>query len=475
MDPWPTLYHAPALRQLLADSEPGVRALAAEALATLHQPEDLPRLAVLVQDPAEALMELVAAPMPQSVRMATPEESAKFKQATPEELEQMPTQHTWHKSLVANHAAWALYTMLGECCPREVADLRQVYTAGHGGWTPPLPKDISVFTRLATGDPKDHLWYWQEYIHRALDEREYDGAKKKEWMKSFVAEMRSWPAERRAMVRLMAIYYHTGGADALYYDRPDARLFDDSLELGLPKERIYELLDGVGVWPDENLHGGGPYLVRERLVLAWKECFDAKDVPRLMALFSDSKIHESPIRVGLVIALANLMPATHAASEDPATAEGFLRRVLREDRVGFVRARAALELMRMDLGVHWALLSDVFFANKERSDEFAYHFLEWFNRAPAGDNPTRKLVELVSDERFRPLWLETEKPAGKGMSGGRCRHWAASAINIRAGRTVITDEDMKALKDPEQGSAWLKLMLKRVNEIGKTTSSVTPR
>ena len=51
---------AMSLRALLSDKVPGVRALAAESLATLHQPEDVSRLAALLTDGAEATMELQA-------------------------------------------------------------------------------------------------------------------------------------------------------------------------------------------------------------------------------------------------------------------------------------------------------------------------------------------------------------------------------------------------------------------------------
>jgi hypothetical protein len=47
---WPGLADAAALRGLLDDKNPDIRAMAAEALATLHRPEDVPRLARLLGD-----------------------------------------------------------------------------------------------------------------------------------------------------------------------------------------------------------------------------------------------------------------------------------------------------------------------------------------------------------------------------------------------------------------------------------------
>lgn len=87
----------------------------------------------------------------------------------------------------------------------------------------------------------------------------------------------------------------------------------------------------------------------ERLALGWRECFDAEDVPPLLARFSNSKDDLWwNARAALVVALANLMPTTGTTSEDPSTAESFLRRTLQEDHDVWIRTRAALELMLED-------------------------------------------------------------------------------------------------------------------------------
>ena len=244
---WPAAADAPALRALLTDEVPGIRALAAETLATLHQPEDVSRLAALLNDHAEAVMELQAPFVRQ-------QSSGPLVGPGPDAV----TGHTWHNSNVASHAAWGLDLMLGDCCPEAVS------TLSHNElWPRPVAIDPSLLASLAAGDPHDHLWYWQEYIHRAIHQVE-DTAKgrvrpgtpgywsrladeqersKEEWMKSFFVQMRAWPAERRAMVRLLASNVHQGGADMAYYDTPRWLLFKGPLELGLEKDRILELLD----------------------------------------------------------------------------------------------------------------------------------------------------------------------------------------------------------------------------------------
>jgi len=449
---------------LLADQVPGIRALAAEALATLHQPEDMPRLAALLTDSAEAPMELLA---PTVGQFATLKD---FIGAGPDAV----TRYTWQKSCVATHASWGVHLMLGECSQADLASLKP----------------------LLAGDPKDHLWYWQEYIHRSLhqlveateyavrtntpefDKLEYrhqfrlmadeQSRAKQEWIKSFILEMRPWPVERRVMVRLMVRDVHQGGADMAYYDTPRYLLFNGPLALGIEKARIYELLDGVRLWPEEQRCRGGRSQVVERLAMGWQECFTAEDIPRLQALFSNSKgdLWWSA-RAALVVALSNLMPATHTASDDPATAEGFLRRTLKGDPEVSIRKRAASELMRRDIDLHWPLLVDRFFEDRDNGDDLPGHILEWLMKAPAGDGPTQKLIALVSDDRYRPLWLESESHFGKGVRGGECRRLACEALKVRLGHSVVSDEDIRVLKDAEQGPARLQLILTRLHEIGK--------
>ena len=485
---WPVLSDAPALRVLLADEPPAIRALAAEALATLHQPEDLPRLADLVTDPAEALMEVAAPLMHQRIN---PED---FIGPGPEAV----TRFTWHKSSVANHAAWGLHLMLGECCPEKIDELRFNRFGVEGSEQPSkLPENArALLAPLAAGAPRDHLWYWQEYVHRALhqqddaaerllrtntpgfdkldNERRYEllAAEQRKarqaWLNGFIADMRGWPAERRAMVRLSVSNVHQGGADMAYYDNPDWLLFKGPLDLGLDKSRILELLDGVRMWPDERRDRGGRSQVVERLALGWRECFDAGDVPQLLAQFVPAKDDIWwGARAALVVALAHLMPATGTATEDPATAEGFLRQTLRQDRDVFIRIRAALELLRMSPEVHWPLLKERFFADRDNGDDLPCHILRWLMQAPAGAGPTSLLVDLASDDRCRPLWLETERIRGKAMQGGHCRHLLVEALNARAGRAVVTSEDLAVLKNSELGLPRLQLILERIRHIEK--------
>jgi len=480
---WPTAADATSLRALLADKVPGVRALAAEALATLQQPEDVSRLAALLSDGAEAIMELQAAPIGQQV------DSFHAVGPGPDAV----TGHTWRHTSVAGHAARGLHLMFGDCCPKAIDDLLQT-NYGVPPWPERTTIDPSVVSSLVAGDPKDHLWYWQEYIHRAvhqLDDAAEDRARasapgfsqldssrrskliaderqrgRQDWMKSFFVQMRSGPAERRAMVRLLACDVHQGGADMAYYDTRGSLLFNGPLELGLKKDRILELFDGIGLWPNEQRFGGAESQIVERLALAWEECFTADDVPRLLSRFYKNADWWSA-RAAIAVALSHLMPSAGRASDDPATAEGFLRRTLKEDRDVFVRDRAALELLRMDLDVHWPLLKDRFFADRDNGDDLPRHILQWFAKAPAGDGPTRKLIELVNDDRYRPLWLETELFFGKGVDGGACRRYAREALNARLGRTVVTDEDLAVLQDPEKGPARLPEILARVRDLAK--------
>ena len=370
--PWPEAADAASLRTLLADKVPGIRALAAEALATLHQPEDVSRLAALLSDRAEATVELQ--PPFHGQQDFTPVGPG----------EDAVTGHTWLNSSVASHAIWGLRLMLGECCPQAIYELHSTYSGTIYPLQPSQQTEIdsTMVSPLVTGDPKAHLWYWQEYIHRALHELDdatedrvhtsnpgfdkLNGSRqskliyeerqraKHEWMKSFFAQMQAWPAERRAMVRLFAYDVHLGGADMAYYDTPGWLYFNEPLELGLKKERILELLDGINLWPDERRDRGGESQAVERLAMAWEECFNADDVPRLRLRFSKGD-HWWSARAALVVALCHLMPSTGTASDDPATAEGFLRHTLKEDHDVFIRILRCIRTHAHELGCSLAL------------------------------------------------------------------------------------------------------------------------
>ena len=76
----------------------------------------------------------------------------------------------------------------------------------------------------------------------------------------------------------------------------------------------------------------------------------------------------------------------------------------------------------------------------------------------------------MCDDRYRPLWLEDEHPAGKGIQGGTYRRLAGKALEARIGLTVVTDEDLAALKDPEQGPVRMNMILARVRRPRKTVN-----
>jgi hypothetical protein len=201
----------------------------------------------------------------------------------------------------------------------------------------------------------------------------------------------------------------------------------------------------------------------ERLALGWQECFAPSDVPRLKACFADAKDDLWwSARAALVVALANLMPKSGTASDDSNSAEGFLRHTLKEDGDVFVRSRAAAELQRLGADTHWPFLMDCCFADRTNGDQLMLDMLTRLAKTPVGDGPTRRLIQLVSDDRYRPLWFEPERSMGKGTQGGRCRRQAAEVLKSRLGREVVTKEDLVALQDKEQGPARLRSILERL-------------
>ncbi len=460
---WPGPADAPALRELLADPAAPVRAYAAEALATFHRPEDAARLVLMLGD-----------------RQPAQDESSSVGYATQGlAIAGGPAQRAcvWMPSLVANHAAKGLHILLGHQCP----DLVDPSGSGDGfgpsrTWSAATSVDPAQWPALLAGDPLDQVWYWQWVTDSAI---EGDGAAavaangdlpgvallpwqqrsdldaatyqrwEQAWLPAFAARQLAWPAERRAMVRLLV-------------KRPDRGppLFLAPLDLGLPKVRVLELLAGEHLWPGT---AGEAAWVVERLADAWRECFTAADAPRLRARFADPALGWTA-RAALLRALADLLPPVGADPDDATTATGFLRRVLGDGHDAILHPVAARELIRLDLEGQWPLLLAEFF---REDDHVQVEILTALAAAPAGGTASARLAELLSDQRLRAIWLAE----GDGMTKGpgplvHLRRVALQAVTARCGDLLLPAE-LAALGDPARGAGVVDALLARLQARGR--------
>jgi hypothetical protein len=453
--PW-TAADAPALREALRDKDPAVRALAIEALATLYDPEDVPRIGGLLMDAATAPPALEEAMIFSSLAFI-PES-----RATPAAVDVC---HYWAQMKVKDYAARALRVMTG-----------RVLDAGT------FPEWWKIH-----GDARNSLWYWQERFSREMEAarqglpasptsagradaprvRRDDVAAVR---RTFTAQLAALPPETEAKVLLLAESPNAGGPAIA---APEGSLFEYPLAPRVGPGRLLDLLDRKGLWTDVEWNGNPPPLrsgdegpreepwwkydasppageyynrMAERVGLSAATVFRQDDAARLkVVLRREADALWWSGRAALIQGISRLLPPEKpSGAGGPDTREGFLRTAARDDEV-FVRAEAAAELVRADLAGQRAFLREIFFAEEEESayPNVRQAILHALSRKPVTDDTARTfLAGLLLDPGFRPLWSRQDD---------RYRDAARRAVNALAGRDVIRDEDLRDLRDPERG------------------------
>ncbi len=145
---WPRLGDAAGLRTLLGDPDGAVRSLAAEALATLHQAEDVPRLAALLGDPSPGAVTLGWSYQMNAVVLVPGQPPPRF--WTPEDP--VPSR-TWEDRTVAASARAGLTLMTGERFESQ-GNLNEAFQTW---WK---NNDLG----------EDAVWFWQRRLDREQDE-----------------------------------------------------------------------------------------------------------------------------------------------------------------------------------------------------------------------------------------------------------------------------------------------------------------
>ena len=440
---WPSPADAAALRDLLADREPAMRAMAAEALATLHQPEDVPRMARLLNDGNEAAPVLGH----NRSRLATlPRAEAKHVGPAADRLDLL---RGWRKETVAQSARRAIRLMTGQQFSEEAA---------FAAWW------------KVNDDGRNCLWYWQQRLERELDEADIaaspvrnpqrPGETWKQWWpryqalrdaargevhKTIAAELRQLPAEVEAKVRLLAVSEHAGGAPIT---GSEGQFWPDPPALRVSPERLLDLLDRKDLWPDVPWGGDkgrGLYnLLAERLGMWAEVLFRPADVPRLRAAMR--REHDNlwwSGQTGMILGISRLLPpAAPDKLDDPDTRDGALRQAVLGEHDLSTRGYCARELVRIGLPANAALLTQVSFAasKDDQDNRITQDILQALAEPPRTPEKRRFLIELLLDPRFEPFW--TRPNTGMGMD--MCRQYGIWAVNVCAGREMI---DLYAMRE----------------------------
>lgn len=423
---WPGPTDAPQLRELLGDDDPAIRCMAVEALATLYLPEDIPRIARLLDDESEGL------PVRGWNRNLSSVPTVSFAAPRPDELEVM---RGWHAQKVEDYAWLALRLVTGEnLTPASfVPWWERNRNARHRLWY----WQQRLRDEICEAEALSHPPYWsgmdREMIARLTAERARKIEARKDAVRRKAAEeLRRLPAEVDAKVRLLALDFGDRVPEFFYSDAVWRKLGP----LRLSPERLLDLLDRKDLWDDVdwrcNSDGDGPYdRLVERLMLAAPDVFGPEHVDRLRAVLAreGDKLPESG-GAALLIGISRLLPpAAPGNLDDPQTRDGTLRAAVRKGS-----RDATGELIRVGLTQNWPFLKEQFFAGSKRP---VPPTIEMLGTPPLTDAKRTALRELLFDERFEPLW----------KTDAWCRAYALQAVNAHAGKEVFPQPFPKELND----------------------------
>ena len=395
---WPTETDAPALRALLADRDPKLRGLALEALATLHLPEDLPRIARLLADKSPA------APYAQrNGRVGfTPADFS----ASPEASSQM---YSWYPATVGTYAWRALYIITG------------------------APVDAKTFGQWwkVNRSYKQRLWYWNQRIRRAIfsvergvreelqpatevsadEEKRLDDSiealtetRLEQLRKRLATEATLLPPEAAAKILLLATDCENGR------DHP---YFESTPRISLSALRLLELLDGKRLWPDVDWakdEGHYNQLVHQ-IMLASPPAFGPEHVTRLQAIFARRRGQMWWSAEGaMFVGISRLLPAAQG-NFNTATREGYLRAAIEGRGDLSALNMAAAELVRVALPDHWEYLKTALFSQPRGSGypDLAQTIMRALGECPITAAKRDALLDLLKEPRIKPLLTQADE------------------------------------------------------------------
>jgi hypothetical protein len=438
----PTPGDAPALRAMLEDESPDLRGLAVEALATLDQPEDAPRLAALLDD-STGSAPILARDLTGLASITVGDLPGDSTEAPKDSLD---WSRRWQQRTVAAYAKDGLKLLTG----REFDNK----AAFHQWWK-------------RNAEARHCLWYWQLRLQRTMDKVDYRpdfssdvteqvkqvAAAKIPVASQILEELKQLPPEVEAKVRLLTASNHAGGAPIT---GSEELFWPEAPKLRLPPERLLDLLDRKNLWDDVDWDVEHYNLFAERLGLWAHVLFKPQHAGRLRAALERERneLWWSG-QAALIIGISRLHPAAKAESPDEVgTRDQILRDAAVKESDLFVRSYCAMELVRVGLPENAAFLQHIAFEpGKDRgSPDVMKGILQALARPPL-DRPKRELLaDIVLDDRFKDSW--TRPNAQMGDDGNRT--YAILAINAHAGRPLIPHEQTSALVNPATSAAELE-------------------
>lgn len=452
VDAWPTAQHTAALRDLLGDRDVTVKCLAIEALATLAFPEDVPRIAALLNDQTPGAV----------VLGWSEQQSSQGWQSL--DADPLLPKRTWRVRTVQTYARQALQLMTGHRF--DGAD----------------PEGITFAAWWKTHNfGKESLWYWQQRLSRhetamapverkpgesAADfqkrSEEFQAAFRAKLHAADLKEIGELSPDAEAKIFLMT----TDHDEEDLLSGPVSPFFPGGIKLRIGLPQLMEIVEGKRAWPD-----GADVEDARRTLLARV----GRLAPQLLIGIDDPEAYRIRIRAVLereasetrwmpIVVSRLLPPATAADMDNPKTRDGYLRRALASAKDGFARERLAAEMVRSNLAGNWTLLEKVFQSEQltrgETSDA-RQGILEALGEAPHTPEKARVLATLIEDPRNLNLFTSPNLRMGMDMY----RRYAVASVNAIAGKELVSFEVLQDLGTPERSKEAMAALTRAAKEL----------
>jgi hypothetical protein len=425
---------AESLRTVLEDTDPKMRAMAVEWLASLHQPEDVGRLGAMLSDTASACVTLGFNAKNTNSSYGVWGVWAPYLSRQSPDMTFPAYWRGWRKETVGQVARRALFLMT-----RQDFSTKETFDV----W----------WARNSAG--RDALWYWQQRMDRELalagvfvqnlpqypGERgsrhftrktEISDAAKVEIFKTILADLRKRSPEVEAKVRLLAHPRCAGGAPIT---GTEGEYWPDPPKLRLSRDRLWEILDRKKLWPDvawddENTNRKMYNQLAERMGMWAHVLLTVDDVPRLQKVLD--KEHDDlwwSGQAGMIQGISRLLPpGTIETFDDPRTRVGYLLRAYRQEKDFFVRQYAINELARTSLRICGEYLKkNVLFVDRDGTNRIMQGVLQVLYEQPITPEKRVYLKSLLLDPRFKHYWTR--------RNSDMCRQYGLWAINAHAGQS----------------------------------------
>ena len=442
---WPHAEDAPALRELLSDADPAFRGLAAEALAILHEPDDVPRIGKLLSDTAESVQALGWNTL-LTTRVIGPKELGG------EGGDALDITRSWQPRRVCAYAKAALKLMTGQDLDDQNFGIW--WQRNQGGrncvwyWQERLHRDLAVAEAFEWPDWRQPGGTYDALLEQQLEQHRRDIPLRFEAVRHAVStELAKLPPEVEVKVRLLAVNRNSSKLGSAL-GQPLMGRFECRR---VSSERLLELLERKNLWDDVDWDEEAYSTVVVQVAGQAEQFFGRKDVTRLRAV--QAREHELKCNgpeASLIIGISRLLPpAAPGDLDNPDTQDGALRKGVQTLTNVFARGDVARELVVTGLPRNWEFLAEQFFAEQSCSaiPDLRACVLQELASPPTNAVKREALARLLLDKRFDSLWMEPRA----GMADDQHRRYAFRAVNAYAGKEALTSGHDQGLADHARG------------------------